>query len=146
MMRNKKVFDVTTIDAAALAASFGLATVPRGAKEKEDVDRKKSATSRLPKSDAEVEKHTSAESFDVNEENEDILVVKKKDVFNSLKQDQELDGTAEQIAAKSRTNTKVVTKMSAAKKLLNKKLKVNVRKVYNDEGEPVKVRRNFCHV
>ncbi|PIO55284.1 hypothetical protein TELCIR_23330, partial [Teladorsagia circumcincta] len=102
MMRNKKVFDVTTIDAAALAASYGLATVPRvrflskkgiatkGAKEKEDVDRTKSATSRLPKSDAEVEKHTSAESFDVNEENEDILVVKKKDVFNSLKQDQEL--------------------------------------------------------
>ncbi|KAK6014956.1 DEAD/DEAH box helicase [Ostertagia ostertagi] len=29
MMRNKKVFDVTTIDAAALAASYGLVTVPR---------------------------------------------------------------------------------------------------------------------
>ncbi|KAK6026352.1 helicase protein [Ostertagia ostertagi] len=139
MMRNKKVFDVTTIDAAALAASYGLVTVPRGAKDKEDVGGKNSATPRLPKSDAEEEHHTAVGSFDVNEENEDIMVVKKKDVFSLLKQDPEPAGIAEQATSRNKANTKVVTKMSAAKKLLNKKLKVNVRKVYNEEGEPVKV-------
>ncbi|KHJ91652.1 hypothetical protein OESDEN_08476 [Oesophagostomum dentatum] len=37
------------------------------------------------------------------------------------------------------TGAKVITKMGAAKKLLNKKVKLNVRKVFDDEGEVAKV-------
>ncbi|KAK6060143.1 DEAD/DEAH box helicase [Cooperia oncophora] len=153
MMRNKKVFDVTTVDAAALAASYGLVTVPRvrflskkgisvkGTKDKEGVceKEKKSATSKSSKSNAEEEQRTTMGSFDFDDENDDIFVVKKKDVFSLLDENAESTDAQQQPTIRNSKNVKVVTKMSAAKKLLNKKLKVNVRKLFDEEGEPMKV-------
>ncbi|KAK5973810.1 RNA helicase, partial [Trichostrongylus colubriformis] len=150
MMRNKKVFDVTTIDAAALATSYGLVTVPRvrfltkkgitlksdkgkdGAVEKDPVSR------RFLNTETEKQLRVPLESFDVDDRNDDILTVKKRDVFSLLDDGNEPSDTTKPPMAKGRANTKALTKMSVAKKLLNKKLKVNVRKVYDEEGEPVK--------
>ncbi|VDO19597.1 unnamed protein product [Heligmosomoides polygyrus] len=67
MMRNKKVFDVASVDAGALAASYGLVIVPR--------------VRFLSKKGISVKVECLALLAD---ESDDILVVKKKDVFNSL--------------------------------------------------------------
>ncbi|XGW19161.1 hypothetical protein V3C99_003187 [Haemonchus contortus] len=144
MMHNKKVFDVTTIDAAALAASYGLITVPRVRflskrrmmlKDNGVAGEKKSTVSRPTKEVTEERQRIPIEGFGVDERNDDILIVKKKDVFDLLKDQY----TAPNDAVEKKTNSKVVTKISSAKKLLNKKLKVNTRKVYDENGEAIKV-------
>ncbi|VDO58428.1 unnamed protein product [Haemonchus placei] len=110
MMHNKKVFDVSTIDAAALAASYGLITVPRV-------------------------------RF-LSKRRMMLKVVKCNKRFSFLYFF--LLMSFQNDAVEKKTNSKVVTKISSAKKLLNKKLKVNTRKVYDENGEVIKVLSVSC--
>ncbi|VDL78989.1 unnamed protein product [Nippostrongylus brasiliensis] len=113
VMKNKKVFDVTSVDAAALAASYGLVTVPR--------------VRFLSKKGINVK-----DGKEKNSQSEPTLV----DAPPKKKKEEERTSTP---STKPQPAPKVITKLSAAKKLLNKKLKVNVRKVYDEEGEVAKV-------
>lgn len=45
-------------------------------------------------------------------------------------------------ASKPGGKPKLVTKLSAAKKVLNKRVKVNVRKVFDEDGEVAQVASN----
>ncbi|KJH40512.1 DEAD/DEAH box helicase [Dictyocaulus viviparus] len=123
MMRNKKVFNVRSINVSALASSYGLVTVPR--------------VRFLNKKCVKVH-----DAMEVADENDNVLELKRKDVFNSFGDKSE---TINELADRSElitngpTNAKVVTKLTAAKKLLRKNIKVNVRKVFDEEGELIKV-------
>ncbi|EYC14708.1 hypothetical protein Y032_0039g112 [Ancylostoma ceylanicum] len=152
MMKNKRVFDVTSIDAAELASSFGLMSVPRVrflSKKGLNVSANKSKNgennspaaeeSSAQKENGSGDKGTNnMGSFEVDE-NDDLFVVKKKDVFSLLGNDSASNCEASPSTAKATTGPKVITKMNAAKKLLNKKVKLNVRKVFDEEGAVAKV-------
>ncbi|KAJ1367995.1 hypothetical protein KIN20_029039 [Parelaphostrongylus tenuis] len=78
---------------------------------------------------------------DNSDEDDNVLVLKRKDVFDSLKKEPEIPDNlvnrSEDVEAS--TSTKVITKLAAAKKLLNKKVKANVKKVFDEDGELIKV-------
>ncbi|WKX91731.1 hypothetical protein Q1695_010060 [Nippostrongylus brasiliensis] len=148
VMKNKKVFDVTSVDAAALAASYGLVTVPRvrflskkGINVKDGKEKNSQSEPTLvdapPKK--KKEKGSAIGDFELRDDNDDIFVVKKKDVFSLLGDNRQTEERTSTPSTKPQPAPKVITKLSAAKKLLNKKLKVNVRKVYDEEGEVAKV-------
>ncbi|EPB70989.1 DEAD/DEAH box helicase [Ancylostoma ceylanicum] len=150
MMKNKRVFDVTSIDAAELASSFGLMSVPRVrflSKKGLNANKSKNGENNSPaaeESSAQKENGSGDKgtnnmgSFEVDE-NDDLFVVKKKDVFSLLGNDSASNCEASPSTAKATTGPKVITKMNAAKKLLNKKVKLNVRKVFDEEGAVAKV-------
>ncbi|KAL6730374.1 hypothetical protein Aduo_001353 [Ancylostoma duodenale] len=152
MMKNKRIFDVTSVDAAELASSFGLMSVPRVRFLSKkglnvSVNKNKNGENNSP---ATKEFSTRKESgcddkgtnnmgnFEVDE-NDDLFAVKKKDVFSLLKSDPAPTCEPSPSTAKANTGSKVITKMTAAKKLLNKKVKLNVRKVFDEEGAVAKV-------
>ncbi|RCN50528.1 DEAD/DEAH box helicase [Ancylostoma caninum] len=159
MMKNKRVFDVTSVDAAELASSFGLMSVPRVrflSKKRLNINMNKNKNGEN-NSPAAKNSPTRREngcsdkgannigSFEVDE-NDDLLVVKKKDVFSLLKSDLVPACEASPSTAKANTGSKVITKMNAAKKLLNKKVKLNVRKVFDEGGAVAKVEGVIDHV
>ncbi|ETN75085.1 DEAD/DEAH box helicase [Necator americanus] len=152
MMRNKRVFDVTTVNAAELAASFGLVTVPRvrflsrkgmnitNPENKKDGEK---APRPLPLSQHIDSSSNDQETFGPKcaevDENDDLFVVKKRDVFSLLKDNHLPECNVVPSVAKASGGTKIITKMNAAKKLLNKKVKLSVRKVFDEEGEVAQV-------
>ncbi|XP_064617885.1 probable ATP-dependent RNA helicase DDX10 [Liolophura sinensis] len=69
------------------------------------------------------------------DDNEDFLQVKNTSLPES--DDDDEDGEGEEKLSKKKANLKPLTKAAAAKKILKKKLKVNSKIVFDDEGEAV---------
>lgn len=150
-MRNKRLFNVFSLDLDAFAQSLGLAVTPRVPflekflwrqkqlqQQKEQGDNAKSINPLLSK----LTKQQSFGGGDEDEENsddEDFIKVKRKDhdvegepVKLDEEDDTENEAEAPLVVPK---REKLVTKASLAKKALKKNLQVNSKLKFDDEGE-----------
>jgi len=151
LMRNKRLFNVFSLDLDAFAQSLGLAVTPRVPflekflwrqkqlqQQKEQGDNAKSINPLLSK----LTKQQSFGGGDEDEENsddEDFIKVKRKDhdvegepVKLDEEDDTENEAEAPLVVPK---REKLVTKASLAKKALKKNLQVNSKLKFDDEGE-----------
>jgi len=161
LMRNKAVFDVTKLDTAQFATSLGLAAAPRvrflekqlkiaKSKEKtrdecdEELVKEEDESNigapvesvKVVKDEKTVEKTATITKFgdDSDSDDEDILTVKRKDhVIANDDLDEEFGDEEKGMGKK----VKVVTKASAAKKILKKKIQANTVVRFDEEGETV---------
>lgn len=139
MMKDKTVFDVTTIDKDLLARSYGLIVTPRvrflenkglkGNKNSsllnpDDSDGNINSDEDKPKVKKELTLtgHASDES-----DGEDLFISKKVPTIPDI----------DIKSIEPLTKGKVVTQASLAKKILRKNLSVNKKIVFDDKGEPV---------
>lgn len=136
-MKDKSVFDINALDREAYARSLGLAVAPRVRfLEKKGV--KLSGTSNQnsqeSKPDEPVKKHSKGLSLtgDASEESdgEELFVSKKVPSIPDL-------DTNKPLMADKRNKSKVISQSALAKKVLRKKLKVNSRIVFDEQGNPV---------
>ncbi|VDM59340.1 unnamed protein product [Angiostrongylus costaricensis] len=112
-MRNKKVFDINSVDVTALALSYGLVTVPRVRfLNRNSANAKVMSINFLNKLAPKDHRFAFKDKKDKKAKNEKLYVV--------------------------------ITKLAVAKKLLNKKIKVNVKKLFDEDGEVVKVKFVVC--
>lgn len=134
-MKDKKVFDVEAIDAAALADSFGLVSVPRVRFLNKKA--KKSGEKLMEKEVKEEEEEASlVGKFAIDEDDEDIFTVKKPTGEpEQIKEEEAAEKISNITISKTKPLKKAVTKVSAAKKILNKKLKVNTKKTFGAEDD-----------
>ncbi|CAD6190820.1 unnamed protein product [Caenorhabditis auriculariae] len=162
MMKDKKVFDVNTIDAAALADSYGLVSVPRVRflNKKQSKNKVETDGSVQKKSKREVKKDEDEESDagskdkyesligqfatdDLNEADEDLLTIKKKDVFNvetvcaseEVLQTKQIEGDEKILLKRGTLIRKPLTKQQAAKKIIKKNIKVNAKTKFESDSE-----------
>ncbi|EGT33416.1 hypothetical protein CAEBREN_05738 [Caenorhabditis brenneri] len=160
-MKDKKIFDVNSVDAAALADSFGLVSVPRirflGKKNSES--KKTSLKKAETVEDAEDTEDEDDEvmrpkadpslvgQFAIDEEDEELFTLKKTedDLEERLEQAKEVvkeendDGEEKITLKKNKPLKKALTKVGAARKILNKKLRVNTKKTFDEEDDDEKV-------
>ncbi|XP_076357012.1 putative ATP-dependent RNA helicase DDX10 isoform X2 [Tachypleus tridentatus] len=150
LMKDKKVFNIQSLDTDAYARSLGLAVTPRvrflqKTLKKQAVEKKtKEENFSLVDSDngssSEAENRESKAASEVlnyfsnNESSdEDLFTVKRvitySDKKDEMKEDLELDLTS----SKTKRN---LTKPAVAKKLKKKKIIPNKKIVFNEEGEP----------
>lgn len=130
LMKDKTVFDVFQLNTDAFAASLGLAVAPRvrflqrqlkiKAQKTEDDSRKK--TVMKLGSDSE------------DGDDEDFLKVKRVD-HDLTDEEGDVKEESEQVQVAS--SKKALTKAGAAKKLLKKKLQINSKVKFDDEGQLV---------
>jgi len=161
LMKNKEVFDVTSIDLSKFAESLGLATTPRV----RFLDRQNKLKSKVVRKDEKVVKTeqgkapppTEAEEEDVGEqtqedledqgfgnlakdgdgEDEDIFTVKRQDHKIDVDEDSEIASELETLVDGSKKSKQVLTKAQVAKKLLKKKIKANLKINFDEDGEAV---------
>ncbi|CAI2307104.1 unnamed protein product [Caenorhabditis sp. 36 PRJEB53466] len=154
-MRDKKIFDVNSIDAAALADSFGLVSVPRirFLDKQQNEKKKKKKDEQNMESDEEEEKKPKRDSslvgkFVIDENDEELFTIKKngKDLEERLdeeevdvKKEKEEEEEEKITLKKGKPIKKALTKVGAAKKILNKKLRVNTKKKFEDDDDEGKV-------
>jgi len=160
LMKNKEVFDVTSINLGKFAESLGLATTPRV----RFLDRQNKLKSKVVRKDekelkqgrieptSELELGSKTETASIKEleiqefgnfhrgegesgDEEDIFTVKRAD----HKMDDDSDEGALDLKDDdgSKKSKQVLTKAQVAKKLLKKKIKANVKINFDEEGEAV---------
>ena len=148
LMKDKEVFDVSSVDLGLFAESLGLAAPPRvrfldkWRKNKENKVAKvvEDTTKEVEKGDKEKEGGLSALTKD-DSEDEDIFTVKRRDhkieeggegSENEGEKVEETDATVS-----SKKANRVVTKAQLAKKLAKKKIQANSKMTFDDSGEVV---------
>ncbi|XP_053214874.1 probable ATP-dependent RNA helicase DDX10 [Panonychus citri] len=139
MMKDKTVFDVTTIDKDMLSRSFGLIVTPRVRfLENKGLNNRNKSTSSVPLNDEDKDNpveikskklftltgHASDES-----DGEDFFTSKKVAVIPDI------EITPEPLVRTSKG--KIVTQAALARKILRKNLTVNKKIVFDTEGKPV---------
>ncbi|CAD5209321.1 unnamed protein product [Bursaphelenchus xylophilus] len=149
--QDKEVFDVKSIDFDALALSYGLAVTPRirflkkrgisvkqnepDVKNEMSKNKKKMALRELLEN-AKKEDNYEVEGIEIggrkelednDDHDEDVLTVKKRDVFNVASDEPE-------VPLLSTTARKNITKEKLAKKLLKKGIPLNVNVKFDDDG------------
>jgi len=162
LMKNKEVFDVTSINLGKFAESLGLATTPRVRfldrqnKLKSKVVRKDEKVEKVkqgqvePSSELEVESKTEKETEKEPEIQEfgnfhrgEAESGDEEDIFTVKRRDHKIDDNEEEEAVDLRDDDgmkkskQVLTKAQVAKKLLKKKIKANVKINFDEEGEAV---------
>ncbi|CAI4229941.1 unnamed protein product [Auanema sp. JU1783] len=131
LMKNKQVFDVSTINVEALSDSYGLLSAPkiRFLRKTQHADKSKKATEKKKFTN---EMNFELNSFKIDSKDDDFLSIKTKDVFNTLNNDKEEEEVPE---IKGRgMKVKAVTKEETAKKLLKKGVVINSRTTFDEEG------------
>ncbi|KAI5637674.1 DEAD/DEAH box helicase domain-containing protein [Phthorimaea operculella] len=141
MMKNKEIFNVQLLDTDAYARSLGLINPPRikfmykhqksnvtkqeepdgSEKDQKKAEKKQRVKKEIPKLDF----HPEEES-----DEDDFLKVSKKNVEIE-------DAPIEEEQHVSKKKAKPLTKAAAAKKILKKKLKVNTKVKFTEEGEAI---------
>ncbi|CAO4360878.1 unnamed protein product [Caenorhabditis nigoni] len=153
-MKDKKIFNVNTIDAAALADSFGLVSVPRiRFLDKNKNDKKKTKTATIKDADENSDQsedeedqkrpkdHSLVGKFAIDEEDEDLFTVKKPtddtedQPKEEVKVEEEEEVTEKITLKKNKPLKKALTKVGAAKKILNKNLRVNTKKTFEEDDD-----------
>lgn len=154
-MKDKKIFDVNSIDASALADSFGLVSVPRVRflDKKQNEQKKKVAAEKVVENEEledEQKKLVRDPSlvgkFVIDENDEDLFSIKKAEgdleerlEKAEIEKNEEDDGKEKITLKKGKPIKKALTKVGAAKKILNKKLRVNTKKTFEDDEDDAKV-------
>ncbi|KAF1771285.1 hypothetical protein GCK72_003111 [Caenorhabditis remanei] len=137
-MRDKRVFDVNSINVAAFSDSFGLVSVPRLR------FLKAQKTKEAPEVVEDSEDPKTTESligqFAIDEDDDEIFTMKEKKTGENPEIPEEKAEipaeNAEKITLKKgKPLKKALTKVGAAKKILNKKLRVNTKKTFDEEEE-----------
>ena len=128
LMKNKKIFDVASIELDKFAESLGLATTPRvrflQRQNKKNVK---------PAGDKEEEVEEAKVDEQDEESEEEMFSVKRAD--HEIEDDQNKDED-EDLSVGLRKDGKVLTKAQMAKKLLKKKIG-NSKIVFDDEGDVI---------
>ena len=152
LMKDKEVFDVTSVDLGLLAESLGLAAAPRVRfldKWKKNKENKVAKVAKDPKEEVEKEEEEEEEEEEGglsaftkdDSEDEDIFTVKRRDhkieeagegSENEAEKAEETDATTS-----SKKANRVVTKAQLAKKLAKKKIQANSKMTFDDSGEVV---------
>ncbi|KAK3866320.1 hypothetical protein Pcinc_028142 [Petrolisthes cinctipes] len=144
LMKDKKVFDVTSINLNVFARSLGLGVTPRirflekKLKQKFGSDK---ATTNKPlqpqKPTLTTLNFSAGDSDDEDDDGDDFLSTAKdqKKYLNDLHADTDTTTTIHEQPVKAKE--KMITKAAVAKKLLKKNLQINTRIVFDDEGELV---------
>ncbi|CAB3407179.1 unnamed protein product [Caenorhabditis bovis] len=129
-MRNKKLFHLSAINLKDYSDSYGLIAAPRVRFLEKDAKRSKQKEAK----NEEDENEDSAGLFSINE-NDDYLFAKASPSKKTPNGDD--DDIAKETASttKKALTKKLVTKVSMAKKILNKKIKVNSKKVFDDDED-----------
>jgi len=162
LMKNKEVFDVTSINLGKFAESLGLATTPRV----RFLDRQNKLKSKVVRKDEKVEKvkqgtveptselEVGSKTENSTEKEPEIQEFgnfhrgeaesgDEEDIFTVKRVDHKIDDNADEetVDLKDDDGTKkpkqVLTKAQVAKKLLKKKIKANVKINFDEEGEAV---------
>jgi len=162
LMKNKEVFDVTSINLGKFAESLGLATTPRV----RFLDRQNKLKSKVIRKDEKVDivkqgkvKPTNELKVDSNTENAPEKEAEieefgnfhrgeaesgdEEDIFTVKRVDHKIDGNADEETEDlqdddgTKKPKQVLTKAQVAKKLLKKKIKANVKINFDEEGEAV---------
>ncbi|XP_068600054.1 LOW QUALITY PROTEIN: probable ATP-dependent RNA helicase DDX10 [Brachionichthys hirsutus] len=155
LMKNKQVFDVSSLRIEPYALSLGLAVAPRvrfmrgrGRREQqpEDEDEKEEGlrdlkaqrTRHVPQDSGEDEKEDSGEEDD--KDSRELLTVKRRDVFN-LTGDQETLGTRRlgDPDKSPKRKTEKETRFKEAKKVLKRHFKMNTKLTFNEDGGAVQL-------
>ncbi|CAL4069377.1 unnamed protein product, partial [Meganyctiphanes norvegica] len=143
MMRDKKIFDVTSIDVDAFARSLGLGVTPRirflekRLKLKSKVQADADYQSPIPG-----KKKLTTLDFGADDDDDDdddfLKSSKKKSVIIEESEEEKGEENEEsQIGVIIKSSKKPLTKFAVAKRLLKKNLQVNTRQVFDEEGELV---------
>ncbi|XP_017048059.1 probable ATP-dependent RNA helicase DDX10 [Drosophila ficusphila] len=153
LMRNKRLFNVFSLDLDAFAQSLGLAVTPRVPFLEKFLWRQKQLQQQKEQSDVPsgvdplLTKITKQQSFgaasedDDGSSDEDFIKVKRKDhdVEGEPVELDEVEGTEDEpeVPLVVPKREKLVTKASLAKKALKKNLQVNSKLKFDEEGETV---------
>ena len=152
LQSNKRVFDLRSLPTDEYARSLGLAQAPRiRFLKREEAARKraknKSRGSAVSSEDgvsspthdsAVAPEHGDSESSDGSgSESDDGEILRVKRVIQPDESDQDLATTHHDTRETETKQKKVATKVSSAKRLLNKKIKVNTHIKFDEEGAPV---------
>ncbi|CAI5439573.1 unnamed protein product [Caenorhabditis angaria] len=139
-MRDKKIFNVQNIDSAALADSFGLVSVPRirFLDKEQKLKKKELKTEEKAENDDGI-----VGKFNIDVPEEDLFVVKKSEITEEdepeiePENEPEFEEEPEEIIKlhKGKPIKKALTKVGAAKKILNKNIRVNTKKTFGEDGE-----------
>ncbi|KAH8289495.1 hypothetical protein KR054_006105 [Drosophila jambulina] len=148
LMRNKRLFNVFSLDLDAFAQSLGLAVTPRvpflekflwRQKQQKEKEKGEVPAPVLPKISKQQSFGGASESED-DSDDEDFIKVKRKDHdVEGEPVDLELDVAGDQVEPEELLvvpkREKLVTKASLAKKALKKNLQINSKLKFDDEGE-----------
>ncbi|XP_069171047.1 probable ATP-dependent RNA helicase DDX10 [Procambarus clarkii] len=151
VMKDKKVFDIFSVDLDAFARSLGLAVTPRirflekRLKQKLGVMPSAAETDHVQQGpDLPLKPKLTTLDFgaDDSDEDEDDFLSSSKTQNRWIGQDEteepnDSDSNVNQEITKTSSKKKPVTKVAAIKKLLKKKLQLNQRVVFDDEGDMV---------
>ncbi|XP_018325343.1 probable ATP-dependent RNA helicase DDX10 [Agrilus planipennis] len=162
LMKNKKVFDVQTLDTDAYSRSLGLAVAPRirflqrhnarvAVKQKEphrqehikqEVDYAESNDRTMNKADVDDQNVVSEDKVPFyvsdNDDSDDDGILRVKRINHELEISEKIDFIQDKYQGEDKKKkTRVVTKAAAAKKLLRKKIMPNKKIIFDDEGEAV---------
>lgn len=148
LMRNKKVFDVTSIDFDAFARSYGLVVTPRVRFIEKQLKQKagnkaikppaSSTTQSEPSTSALSSKLTTLDfGADDSDEDDDFLSSAKDQNIYLPPEDSQDSQVAEESQKSESKKKKPLTKYAVVKKLLKKNLQVNKRVVFDEEGEEI---------
>ncbi|XP_014221481.2 probable ATP-dependent RNA helicase DDX10 [Trichogramma pretiosum] len=138
-MKDKSIFDFKALDTDSFARSLGLSETPRvralERREKNEAKKKRSKNKDGESSDEDVKKidinHKNEIStfHDDDDESDDCLTIKRKNVQIDDNEDSELENTC--------VSKKVVTKAAAAKKTLRKNIVPNKKINFDEEGQEI---------
>lgn len=163
LLKNKQIFDVSKLETDAYAFSLGLAAPPRirFLQKLEKVRYQKLCHHAAPKKLATSVENDVADSDESSQSNEPVMLPFANkgrilvDDSNSDREDEELfkvkkwekpipDDESQDLFEKQ--HTKVLTKAAIAKKIKKKKLVVNTKVTFDDEGQPQDTRQRRKHI
>ncbi|KAM8720045.1 hypothetical protein ACLKA7_006147 [Drosophila subpalustris] len=149
LMRNKRMFNVHSLNLDAYAQSLGLAVTPRVPFLRPNWKQKQEQKKQQEQQQQQQQKATTnfeAENSD-EDEDEDFIKIKRRD--------HDVEGTTEDLEHTSvnsdseetplvvpKREPKLVTKAALAKKALKKQLQINSKLKFNEEGESLADERN----
>lgn len=146
-MRNKKVFDVTSIDFDAFARSLGLVVTPRVRFIEKQLKQKSSSNTDSVPGTSSIQHNSNISltpkltTLDFNagdsDEDDDFLsTAKDQNIFLTLEESQDTEDVEEPHKTQSKKK-KPLTKYAVVKKLLKKDIQMNTRVVFDEEGEEI---------
>ncbi|ODN00549.1 putative ATP-dependent RNA helicase DDX10 [Orchesella cincta] len=151
LMKNKDVFDVSTLDLSSFARSLGLAVAPRvrflqkrGVAQQATNSGSKSNSDQDSESEGDVEKiiepTESSATFDFtvddDEDMDSLFTGKKPAEIDDDDEDFQEPLTINENGSNAKPK-KAKTKAAVAKKLIKKKIQINKKLVFDDEGDAV---------
>ncbi|MPC14855.1 putative ATP-dependent RNA helicase DDX10 [Portunus trituberculatus] len=147
LMRNKKVFDVASIDLDALARSLGLVVTPRVRFIEKQLKQKSGSnttnpapagTSTQSNTNKALTSRLTTLNFgaDDSDEDDDFLST-AKDQNIGLSEEDSQDTEVVEEPQKTQSKKKPLTKYAVVKKLLKKNIQVNQRVIFDEEGEEI---------